>query len=361
MVPDCRSAARCEQLLLVAIYTGLLRASTSDRSLMVGEADVTGVWEALRTTGTLGPAGVVLVYETVDAVRRFDRYPPPEGADHWTESGVQEFAHDFLFAEGGSERLAKLAALATDEDSFERVLETAVRNVFRMQARRTETGAAMRALAHAVQRDPEIVVTGSTRMRTWSLREHEGKEPYSGSVVPLIEAAYAVPNVRRARWSPESTRRPPIAESDSLRRVLRSVLSHARAPVAPRVVLDVILARFPFATSGEIEFRDDLLPVTSLSGDTRLLALEAWEQLTDNERLVVGVLDLSVREMAQATGLSRSTAQRAATAAREVLATFLVDLDDPAGVVAALGEISATLRVRGTARAGSASKNQEEN
>jgi hypothetical protein len=321
---------------------------------------MTGAWDELRTTGTLGPDGVVLVYDTVDAVRRFDRYPPPAGTNRWTKSAVWEFAHDFLFGEGGPERLTKLVALATDEDSFERVVEAAVRNHFRMQARRTETGAVLRALTHAVERDDEIIVTGaSAATRTWSLAAHAANQPYSGPDGPLIDAAYRVPDVRRARWSSESTRRPPIAESDSLRRVLRAVLDRAAAPMTPRLMLDVILARFPLAVGGEIELPDDLASPAASSA-SQLLASEVWEELTDNERLVAGILDLPVREMAETAGLSRSTAQRAATGAREVLVAFLADVDDQVGVVAALAETSAALRARGTARADSASVPQEE-
>jgi hypothetical protein len=322
---------------------------------------MTGAWEDLRTTGTLVQAAIDLVYETVDAVRRFDRYPPPEGTDRWTSDAVLEFAHDFLFGEGGPERLAKLAATATDEVSFERVVEAAVRNEFRMQARGTEKGAVLRSLAHAVERDPDIVAAGSTTTtRTWSLNEYQAKEPYSGPEGPLVAAAYAVPDVRRARWSSGSTRRRPIAQPDSLRRVLRAVLNCAAAPVRPALMLSVILARFPLAAGGEVELSDDLLPALTGSTEARLLASEVWEQLTDNERLVAGVLDLPVREMAEASGLSRSTAQRAATGARLVLTAFLTDVDDQAGVVAALAEMSSALRARGTARAGSASIDQEE-
>lgn len=322
---------------------------------------MTGPWEDLRSDGLLGAAAVELVYETVDAVRRFDRYPPPEGADSWTTSAVQEFAHEFLFGEGGPQRLTKIVASATDEDSFERVLEAAIRNVFRMQARSTDTGAVLRSLTHAVERDPEIVVSGTTSTtRTWTLEQHQTNQPFAGSTDTLVEAAYAVTDVRRARWSIDSGRRAPIAESDSLRRVLRAVLDRAAAPVSPRLMLEVILGRFPLAVGGDAELTDDLLPNATRSADGQLLAAEVWEQFTDNERLVAGILDFPIREMADAAGLSRSTAQRAATAARKVLAEYLLDIDDQAGVVLALADASAALRARGTALAGSASTSGEE-
>lgn len=321
---------------------------------------MTGPWADLRERGTLGSAAAALVYETVDAVRRFDRYPPPDGADRWTDSASHEAAHDFLFGEGGPERLAKLVATATSEDSFERVLEAAVRNEFRMRARRTDLGAVLRSLTHAVDRDGGIVVSGtSSTTRTWSLPKHQYNPPYAGAMGVLIETAYAVPDVRRARWSTESTRRPPIAESDSLNRVLRAVLDSAAAPVSPRLMADVIVARFPLAVGGETELLDELVPLPA-DNAARLLASEAWDQLTDNERLVVGILDLPVREMADASGLSRSTAQRASAGARGVVAAYLTDVDDRAGVVAALADASSALRERGTTRLDSASTSGEE-
>lgn len=322
---------------------------------------MSGAWEELRGTGVLGQATVELVYETVDAVRRFDRFPPPEGTGSWTADAVAEVAHEFLYGEGGLERLAKLIATASDEASFERLLEAAVRNEFRLRARQSDTGAALRALTHAVEQDDEVVVAGSTTTtRTWSLAAHQGQLPYSGPVGPLIEAAYAVPDVRAARWSRDSLRRAPIAEPDSLRRILHAVLSEAAAPVSPRLMLEVVLARFPLIATEQVEFTEETVNSPgSTSSEAALLAAEVWRQLNDNERLVAGVLDLPVREMAAATGLSRSTAGRAALSCREVLSAFLRDVDDQAGVVAALAAASAVACGRGTMRAGSASTSKE--
>ncbi len=130
--------------------------------------------------------------------------------------------------------------------------------------------------------------------------------------------------------------------------------------MSPRLILDVILARFPLVAGGDIEFSEDAAPRDKQSPAAQLLAAEVWEQLTDNERLVAGILDLPMRDIADATGLSRSTAHRAVTSAREVLAAFLSDLDDQSGVVTALADASASIRGRGTNRAGSASTTGEE-
>lgn len=322
---------------------------------------MTGPWEQLRTTRALDAATVDLVYETVDAVRRFDRYPPPAGNDRWTEDAIQEFAHDFLYGPNGPERLTRLVASATSEDSFERVLEAAVRNEFRMQARSTDKGAVLRALTHAVERDDNILILGTTTTtRTWTLDRHADEAPFAGRINDLIDAAYAVPDVRRARWSPTSTRRPPIAESDSLRRVIHGILGRAQAPVDPQTMLQVIVARFPNTVTGTVEVDSNHVAAVSRTGDAVTIAQFAWEELSDNERLVSGILDLSIREIAEATGLSRSTAQRAVAGARTALAEILVDMDGQESVVAELAEMSAAVRNIGTERVASASDTTEE-
>jgi DNA-directed RNA polymerase specialized sigma24 family protein len=323
---------------------------------------VTGPWEELRTTGAVGALSAAALYETVDAVRRFDRYPPPEGYEAWDEAAVHEIAHDFLSGDGSNGRLARIVASATDEASFERVLEAAVRNHFRMAARKTDTGAVLRALTHAVDQDPTVIVSGgTTTTRTWALTQHAGQQPYAGETAPLVEAAHAVPDVRRARWSRDSQRRAPIAEPASLRNVIHAVLEAAAAPVAPRLMLDTILARFPLSAPGApVDLDDTLIAAAAPSPESKLLALELFQQLSDNERLVVGLLGLPVREVADLSGLSRSTAQRAMTSAKAAAAEFLGDADDALGVLAAVAEASGSLRERGTVLAGSASAGHEE-
>jgi len=322
---------------------------------------VTGAWEEIRRTGAVGTLAAAAIYETVDAVRRFDRYPPPDGSDRWDDAAVHEVAHDFLSGEGGIARMARIVASASDEESFERVLEAAVRNHFRMAARRTDSGAVLRALTHAVDNDPSVVIAGTTSTtRTWSLAAHADEPPHAGETAPLVDAAHAVPNVRRARWSRDSERRAPIAEPASLRNVIHAILEAAAAPVPPRLMLEVILARFPLAAPGPAIDLDDTIRAATAQPESHIVAQELWQQLSDNERLVVALLDLPVREVADMSGLSRSTAQRAVTSAKAAAAAFLEDSDDPVGIVAALAEASAGLRERGTVLAGSASTGQEE-
>lgn len=329
-----------------------------------------GPWKEIRRTGTLGAPAVELIYEAVDAVRRFGSYPPPPGFSRWDESAVHDAAHDFIVdgespSGDGTGRLARLVASATSEESFERLLHTAVKNHFRAAARRTNKGAVHRALTHAVGADDAIVVAGADlKVRTWSLSEHVGNDPYSGDWGPLISAAYAAPGVRLARWK-STTRRQPIAESASLRRVIHAVLEAAAAPVTPALMVEVIVARFPLALGERIvALNDQGDEIADPSGSITLAvpaeADEVWDQLNDNERLVLAVLDQSARKASEQTGLHRNTANRAMRSAALVLRECLRGMDQQESIMQDLRERSRNLQVDGTNRVLSSSEAHKE-
>jgi hypothetical protein len=322
-------------------------------------------YEEAVERGGLGPLGVELLYGTVDAVRRLRSFPPPAGYQTWDTDAVYEVAHEFVASDSGRRRIAGVLLRASDDDSFERLLEAAVRNFMRSELRKTNHGRAMRALRRIVDDDPEVteVPTGQPGAGAWSLPEHVSAAPFAGHPSLLIDAAFGVDDVRRARWRPDAQHRAPIAEGESLRRVVRAVLSAAAAPVTPSQMLMVVLERFPLVDAPSvIELGDDLVDL-AVDGDHSVAAViagEIWDEMADNERLVVGLLDETVRDIAAETGLSKSSAHRAATAAQEALASLLDGHDDPLAVVAELRRLSIVARNRGTERAGLAFTHDEE-
>ncbi len=326
---------------------------------------MTGVYEEARAAGTLGPSGVALLYETVDAVRRFSRYPPPPGYDRWDATSVAEIAHDFL---SGPTRIVGVLARAIDDPSLERLLEVSVRNYLRSEYRRTEQGRMLRSLRRVVENDDAVITVGvgAPAAGCWSLPVHAGVPAYAGPLRDLVNAAFSVSGVRRARWREDARTRPPIAEPESLRRVVGAVLVAAASPVSPAVMLRVIAARFPVADAVSVVPLTDVLEERTPDRDasspaTRLVAEEIWDQLSENERLVVGILDESVRDIASETGLSRGSAHRAVLAAKAVLAEHLDDEDEALGVIGELRALSDLLRENGTRRARLASQQGEVN
>jgi hypothetical protein len=324
---------------------------------------MTGAWSEIRELeGELGPKFATLLYATVDAVRRFNRYPPPQSRAAWSTDLIQDVAHQYLAAERTKARLGRLVATATTDDSFERLLQKDVKNWFLMQARATDTGALLAALRHAIEQNDRIVKGGTTPgTRTWALVEHAALLPYSGPLRPLVDAAYSVENVRAARWRLDARHRQPIAEADALQRVIEAVLDAARAPLAPLHLAQVIQARFPATTSmsAEDSLSDADVAAGDPSRDDEIVADAIWADLSDNERLVVGISDQTVRQVSSASGLSRGTAHRAMQSAATTVAVHLQGHTSPDGAIRAVSDRSAAAR-GGTNVRGSASGTSEE-
>ncbi len=325
---------------------------------------MTGAYDEARVQGGLGPSGVALLYESVDAVRRFSGFPPPAGHDRWGADAVTEIAHEILTRPA---ILAGVIARAGDDESFERVLESAVRNFLRSQYRTTERGRMMRSLRRVVEGDDEVVTVaaGSPGAGCWSLPVDATTPPFAGRVTDLVQAAFGVPDVRRARWRTDARNRPPMAEPASLRRVVRAILAAAGSPVRPATVLQVIAERFPVADAvSVVALTEVIAEQTADAGQVtpsdRLVAEEIWDQLSERERLVAGILDQSVRDIAAETGMSRNMAHRSVLAAKQVLAEHVGDEEEALGVVGHIRVLSDVLRDNGTRRAALASHRGEE-
>jgi hypothetical protein len=326
---------------------------------------VTSAHDEAVPRGGLGPLGVELLYDTVDAVRRLRSFPPPPGYQTWDVDAVHEVAHEFVASDAGRRRIAGVLLRASDDESFERLLEAAVRNFMRSELRKTSQGRAMRALRRIVDDDPEVtqVPAGQPGAGAWCLPDYLLATVFAGHPSVLIEAAFAVDDVRRARWRPDAQHRTPIAEGESLRRVVRSVLGAAAAPVSQSQMLAVVLERFPLVDAPSVIELDGDVVERAADGDrsaAALIAGEIWDELSDNERLVVGCLDETVRDIAAETGLSKSSAHRAAAAAQQALAELLGEQGDPLPIVTELRRLSTEARNRGTERAGLAFTHDEE-
>lgn len=316
----------------------------------------------IRASGAVGSLTARLVYDTVRAVARRRRFPPPDDHDSWGEDAVTEVAHEFLVdsATGGTlsaGRLARLVAEATDEASFERLLHKTVLNYLRQDARGSARGAVLEQLRHALKRVDGVVKTASG---AWALEPHRDSLEFSGDPSVLVEAAYAVEDVKYGRWSSD-TRRSPLAESESLRRVLRNVLTVAGAPIPESVFIDVAIARFPLAVEpAPIEFKDDQnsrsQPATA---EARATAQVIWDQLDGDERVLLAVPELPVREVAEVFGMSKSAVGRHRQSIKRIIAAQGQNQVTPE-VVGVLRAAAMLLEARGTDAAGSPSETSKE-
>lgn len=305
--------------------------------------------EELRSTGTLGVEGTRLLYETVHAVTRFRNFPPPEGQDSWTHEAVLECAHDFLSHPRTPQRLASLAASAADDRQLGRLLNVAIVNYLRDQARATDRG-------HVIGRMREVLDDGTGRVvrlpaaehgeELWALPEAMQGPRWERGPEELVVVAWRLNDLHVVRWE-RASRRGPIADRASWHRLAEAVLTHAGGPVASKVLAEVAEHRFGLLP------RPHSVPIDDVDGDPPALpasappteiaeqAAEAWDQLSDRDRIVIAHHDAPVRDLAERLGLGKSAAADSRARTMKHLAGLLADCDDPDEVALALAEACA--------------------
>jgi hypothetical protein len=295
---------------------------------MVGGA-VIGPREELIATGTLGAAGVALLYRTVRQVVRLRNLPPPPGLTAWTADALHEAAHDVLAHRRGVARLLTLATSSTNEDSFRAQLWTLVANDLTSAGRRTERGRLAERLRDMLPHVPNVSERdGVLHLDTSDSRgaEHLGDEPRYDE---LVGAASTVRVVVPA-WNPLSTHAAPVADRDSLIAMIQAVLQRAANGLPFATLVDVLAARLGVhdaPVAAEHDVLDALAPpaaddpaAISAARDAagRLLA-----RLTVAQQLVLPYLGETATVVAAHTGLGRTKAWQTIGATRLLLAELL--------------------------------------
>lgn len=312
-----------------------------------------GAFDELRS-GVVGPETVRLLYESVASCARLRRFPAPPGSDRWDRDAVQEVAHDFI-DRGGLERLRALAVTATDDRSLERLLDRTIRNHLRDAARATARGRLARAVSYRLgEMDRVRRVGGEGAGALWML---DGADP-NGTAPPLEElvaSSYRLDELVISRTRVAGGRGSALIDPASLESVLADALAVAACPLDTATLVDVVFARFPSVVEDSAVELDDDRPSPS-EADAALEADGVWDQLELPERLVLPAAagSSTVREVAEDTGLSRSSAQRAVVRAKTILEAALRGTNDPEGVARELLERAAQL-VSGTGTSGSSS------
>lgn len=297
---------------------------------------MSGAREDLLTTGTLGEAGVALLYRTVRQVVRLRNLPPPPGLTAWTPDAVAEAAHDVLVHRRGVARLLTLATNSSDEDSFRRQLWQLVANDLNSAGRRTQRGRLAERLRDVLphadgvsERDGRLHLDASKGGGT---SHGAGDEPRYDE---LVTAAAAVAPVVPA-WNPLSTHAAPVADRDSLVAMIRAVLQRAPSGLPFATLVDVLAARLGVHDApigAEHDVLDELAPPAAddpaATSAARDAARRLTAQLTVAQQLVLPYLDETATVVAAQTGLGRTTAWQTVGATRLLLAQLLVEDPSP--------------------------------
>lgn len=267
-----------------------------------------GAYRELQAGGMLDAEGAQLLYATVAAVVRMDRYPP-EDADRWTRGSLQALAHDFLTDEAAPARLASLALRSSDDASLARLLQAAVRAWLRDRGRRRDVGPLRRRVGDILRDMPDVSELASPAGALWALDDMTDVELWAGDAADLIAVAWDIGDVNELRWRSE-TRRDPIADRRSFETLLTAVLKAAGAPVAMSTLVDIIAARFALAAPPLVVDLDDEPGRPFASAESEALrdvrTAEIWNQLSTRERLLLSYYGEPVRDVAAALGLGKS-------------------------------------------------------
>jgi hypothetical protein len=273
------------------------------------------------------------LYGTVKKMAFARNFPPPEGETSWNHDAVRGVAHEFLTGPRATERLVQLALLAVDDRSFTRLLETAVLNWMRDDARRTVVGRQIRRLKDVCASEEDMVVSDhGVRLSSSPDRAYADREDV------LVSAALGV-SIHRRRWRPDARNEGPEADRVDTAAMVRAVLTVAQRRVAWPQLGRIFAKRFDLIATPVVLDLDALDPPTlsDFGGvDVSDQVAEILDQLTERERDVLPLLDMSSREAAQLLPHGHSTVANVQRKLKDFLATVVRDDAEGAAILAGL-------------------------
>ena len=146
-------------------------------------------FEEIAATGQIGHLGFALLLSSVQRVGRRHRYPTPKGHQAWNPDAASEWLSDEFFPRKGVDILSTIKLTVVDEGGLERVLKTAIQNVFRDQARMSPVGKLMPRVRGILQKIPELL--DATKLyagtRAWTI-DSNGDRIFSGDWADLLFA-----------------------------------------------------------------------------------------------------------------------------------------------------------------------------
>ncbi|GAA1458796.1 hypothetical protein GCM10009619_17440 [Williamsia maris] len=298
--------------------------------------------DELLTTGRLGGEGAQLLYETVRLASVAYRFPPPDGHAYWEEGDIQAAAHEFLQGERGARRLLDLAVRSVDGPSFSRLLTAAVRNFLRDQARSTELGKLIVRLKSVLRDESEFVEIPRSGEALWTTR--------GGDSDPSVTSPAALAAVTRhvevvvPKWTSE-TRDAPLADRDSLIRLIRAVLEAAAGSLDAIEIAHALAARLELRRAPltlDLDGGRGYSEPVAVDGDpasatvSAVRATEIFQGLSDRERIIVATVEDSIRDLGALIGTGKSQAAHLRQRLFERMAGELRDDDQPEETVGTL-------------------------
>lgn len=293
------------------------------------------MFKSLRNGEALDDEAAQMLYSTMRRVAVTHNYPAPDGFSYWDDDAVATGVHDFLTGPRATERLVQLAMLARDDDSFEKLLSKSLRNFLRDEARRTVVGKIVRRLKDVVADSKEFIVDAEL------VRLAEASDaPFGGDEAALVRAALKV-DVSNRRWRPDAQRQGPLANREDTLAMIRNVLSAADSAVSFAALARVMARRYDLDQLPVAEVVDVLDPRVGSEYDVIDVGDQVaavLDQLTEVERHVLPLLDMSCRDAARLLPYGHSTIAKAQASLRTLLQQILPSGESGAAVLREVAE-----------------------
>lgn len=290
--------------------------------------------EELLSTGTLGAAGIALLYTTVGQVARMRGLPPPDGHDRWDDEAVLEAGNEVFAERTGAARFFELAVVSHDDVTFRSQLWTTVYRSLVDQGRRTERGRLALRLREELGRLP-----GCSHIGDVFVLDDVGAAPAPVRFDELVDAASRVP-VNIPSWSADAVRQAPFADRDSIVALLRAILELAPDGLRLAEIVEALSVRLGVHDSATPLDHDSLAihldahPAnTAATVEDRTAAEELLDQLTPEQQLVLPFLDGTVTDVVNGTGLKRNKAWRVVSELKDRLRELLTADGDSAAIL----------------------------
>lgn len=285
-----------------------------------------------------------LIDRALRAGVRVRHVPPPSGHTNWRDEDYEELLAEFIAVGHGPARLIQLAVSATDDLHVRGLLGTTIKRFLADRAREDPLPKLRRTLRAVLARMPEAVFVDQG---TVSLAPHCERDPWAGDETELLAAATAV-TVAAPPWGRDTIREGPPTDRASFESLCTAILDAAGGPLALNALTRTIGQRLQLRRPwndrlDEVNTGVIAAGTTPISASATVVAVEIWDQLTDEERTLMTYLDAGGRQASRESGigLGKSAAQVRMEDLKGRMALLLDGITDRTEVVRALIDLHA--------------------
>lgn len=280
-------------------------------------------------SGKVGPATKKMLMTVGAQTVRSRNYPAPSGKDYWEEDEVAELVGDLVVScSDGRSFIDEMLADSIDDESLASIVANRIGIAFAERSRDSNDGQLARRVSKLLNDNKTLFHrVGATKF--WTRDPSTAGDETDVTHDDLLRAAHAVPGVRHTSYNVNAERRSRYASKDDLERIATSILGRAGAPLHERVIIKVFADYFGLRpTNISIDENDDfdVAARDTNPGDAAAATIQAdsiWEQLDDEQRLVVPYLEDSLTEIANELGIKRHRADSLRTSTRTIIASAL--------------------------------------